>query len=151
MKIGSEAVKALHRFCVAGPGRGYMMFRAPDIDPCCIQIQGWEPFRRLHFSRCRPGLASWFRVMRQSDLSRLKLDELGPVANRFMNLSNGVEPTDQSQPTATKHRSPETGAYMEAGIIFAAALTIESRPCQHLTLHQFLAPRTAPRRSLLGS
>ena len=69
MEIGGEAAKALHRFCIAVPGHGYMMFRAPDIYPCCIQIQGWESFRRVHFSRALPWFAWWFWVIRHRVIS----------------------------------------------------------------------------------
>jgi hypothetical protein len=46
-----------------------MMFRAANIDPCGIQIQGWESFGRIHFSRGLPLLASWFRVIRHRVIS----------------------------------------------------------------------------------
>ncbi len=73
MEVGCEAAETLYGFCIAVCGHGYVMFCTSHIDPRCIHIQ-W----RKSFS-----------------------DGPGPVANRFMNLSNGVEPADQSQPTAT--------------------------------------------------
>jgi hypothetical protein len=49
MEVGGEAAKKLHRLGVAICGYRYLMFCTPDIDSSCIQIQGWESFRRITF------------------------------------------------------------------------------------------------------
>src|SRR5882757_11209372 len=71
-----------------------------------------------------------------------------------MNLSNGVEPADQSQPTATnsliaRNRSHTRKRAQTHHI--SRGLDCRERPCQHLTLIPFLLPLTAPRCPLLGS
>jgi hypothetical protein len=71
-----------------------------------------------------------------------------------MNLSNGVEPADRSQPTATnsliaRNRSHTRKRAQRHHI--SRGLDWRERPCQHLTLIPFLVPRTAPRCPLLGS
>src|SRR5882762_4895200 len=71
-----------------------------------------------------------------------------------MNLSNGVEPADQSQPTATnsliaRNRSHTRKRAQTHHI--SRGLDCRERPCQHLTLIPFLLSLTAPRCPLLGS
>jgi hypothetical protein len=71
-----------------------------------------------------------------------------------MNLSNGVEPADQSQPTATnsliaRNRSHTRKRAQRHHI--CRGLDCRVRRSQHLTLIPFLVPLTAPRCPLLGT
>src|SRR6266404_3116321 len=71
-----------------------------------------------------------------------------------MNLSNGVEPADQSQPTATNSLIARNRSHTRKraqGHNISRGLDCRERPRQHLTLIPFLVPLTALRCPLLGS
>ena len=71
-----------------------------------------------------------------------------------MNLSNGVEPADQSQPTATNSLIARNRSHTRKraqGHHICRGLDCRVRRSQHLTLIPFLVPLTAPRCPLLGS
>jgi hypothetical protein len=64
-----------------------------------------------------------------------------------MNLSNGVEPADQSQPTATNSLIARNRSHTRKraqGHHISRGLDCRARPCQHLTLIPFLVSLTAP-------
>src|SRR5882724_10956809 len=64
-----------------------------------------------------------------------------------MNLSNGVEPADQSQPTATNSLIARNRSHTRKraqGHHISRGLDCRERPCQHLTLIPFLVSLTAP-------
>src|SRR5271157_4189545 len=64
-----------------------------------------------------------------------------------MNLSNGVEPADQSQPTATNSLIARNRSHTRKraqGHHICRGLDCRARRCQHLTLITFLLPLTAP-------
>src|SRR5271167_2395583 len=64
-----------------------------------------------------------------------------------MNLSNGVEPANQSQPTATNSLIARNRSHTRKraqGHHICRGLDCRARRCQHLTLIPFLVPLTAP-------
>src|SRR6266403_3521736 len=154
MEVGCEAAKALYRFRIAVCGHGYVMFCTSHVDPRCIYIQWQKSFGRIHVPGGLPSLASLLRVFRHRVSLQLKSDGPGPVANRFMNLSNGVEPADQSQPTAANSLIARNRSHTRKraqGRHISRGLDCRERPRQHLTLIPFLVPLTALRCPLLGN
>src|SRR6266403_2619027 len=154
MEVGCEAAKALYRFRVAVCGHSYAMFCTSHVDPRCIYIQWQKSVGRIHVPGGLPSLASLLRVFRHRVSLQLKSDGPGPVANRFMNLSNGVEPADQSQPTAANSLIARNRSHTRKraqGHHISRGLDCRERPRQHLTLIPFLVPLTALRCPLLGS
>jgi hypothetical protein len=126
---------------------GHVMFCASHIDPRCIYIRWWKSFGRIHFPGCLPSLARLLRAFRHRLIPPTEVRRTRPGCD-------GVEPADQSQPTATNSliaRNRSRNRKRAQGRHSCRGLDCRVRRSQHLSLIPFLVPLTAPRCPLFGS